>query len=43
MTENDSDQILVRVRGDNMQAATLRMAIYLAIAAAVAATIALLV
>jgi hypothetical protein len=42
MTENDSDEILSRVLGPNMQQATLRMVLYLAIAAAVVATIVVL-
>jgi hypothetical protein len=42
MTENDSDEILARVLGPNMQQATLRMVLYLAIAAAVVATIVVL-
>ena len=43
MTENDSDQVLARLLGGNIQQATLRMVIYLAIAAAVVATIVALV
>ena len=43
MTENDSDQILTRVLGGNMQQATLRMMLFLAVAAAVVATIVVLV
>jgi hypothetical protein len=43
MTENDSDQILSRVLGGNMQQATMRMVLYLAIAAAAVATIVTLV
>jgi hypothetical protein len=39
MTENASDQLLSRALGDNMQTATLRMVLYLAIAAAAVATI----
>lgn len=42
MTEDDSDRILSRVLGENMQQATLRMMVYLAIAAAVVATIVVL-
>jgi hypothetical protein len=42
MTENDSDQVLSRVLGDNMQQATLRMVLFLAIAAAVVAAISIL-
>jgi hypothetical protein len=43
MTEKDSDDLFARVLGDNLQAATLRLAAYLAIVAAVVATIALVV
>jgi cell division protein FtsL len=42
MTENDSDHILSRVLGENMQQATVRMVLYLAIAAAAVATIVML-
>jgi hypothetical protein len=41
MTENGSDQILAHVLGGTMQQATLRMVLFVAIAAAVVAAISL--
>ena len=39
--ENESDSLLSRLLGDNLMAATLRMMVYLAIAAAIVAALSL--